>query len=108
MRCAYGRQAMNFRMLTRSSALIMLAAVCGCGQGSSDSTVHSDSARGYTVEFPDSWQLATQQMSRITRHFHTLVRVGPDAPPGSVAEAWRVLDSLQLDPDYQPDWRASG
>jgi hypothetical protein len=42
------------------------------------------------------------------RHFHTLVRVGPGASPEAAAEAWRILDSLRLDPDYRPDWRASG
>lgn len=42
------------------------------------------------------------------RHFHTLVRIGPDAPAGTVAQAWRILDSLRLDSDYQPSWPASG
>jgi hypothetical protein len=42
------------------------------------------------------------------RHFHTLVRIGPDAPASAAAQAWRILDSLRLDPDYQPSWPASG
>jgi hypothetical protein len=42
------------------------------------------------------------------RHFHTLVRIGADAPPSMAAQAWRILDSLRLDPDYQPSWAASG
>jgi hypothetical protein len=42
------------------------------------------------------------------RHLHTLVRVGSAAPPRAAAEAWRILDSLRLDPDYTPGWPASG
>jgi hypothetical protein len=42
------------------------------------------------------------------RHLHTLVRIGPEAPPGTAEEAWRILDSLDLDPGYRPSWRASG
>ena len=42
------------------------------------------------------------------RHFHTLVRVGPDALPSAAEQAWRILDSLRLDPDARPDWPATG
>ena len=42
------------------------------------------------------------------RHFHTLVRVGPDATHEAAAEAWRILDSLRFDPGYRPNWPASG
>jgi hypothetical protein len=42
------------------------------------------------------------------RHFHTLVRIGPNAPASAAADAWQVLDTLRLDPDYQPSWPASG
>lgn len=42
------------------------------------------------------------------RHLHTLVRIGPDAPPSAGSEAWQILDSLRLDPDYKPSWPASG
>jgi hypothetical protein len=42
------------------------------------------------------------------RHFHTLVRIGPDAPASAAAQSWRILESLRLDPDYQPSWPASG
>jgi hypothetical protein len=190
---------MNYRMLARAVPITLLLALCGCGKADPEWTVHSDATRGYSVEFPDSWELATEQMSRISeprelfsvgtfalewrptnceafagaagagmgpadvvltvwergydrnstwsdfparpasfgsvggrelaggecgepagtttqwrnfrdagRHFHTLVRIGPDASPGSAAQARSVLDRLRLDPDYQPDWRASG
>ena len=42
------------------------------------------------------------------RHFHSLARIGADAPPEAAAAAWRALDSLRLDGDYRPDWRSSG
>jgi hypothetical protein len=42
------------------------------------------------------------------RHFHVLVRVGPDAPPREAAQTWRILDRLRLSGDYRPDWLASG
>jgi hypothetical protein len=41
------------------------------------------------------------------RHFHTLVVIGPDAPGSVRSEAWRILDSLRLDPDRRPTWPAS-
>ena len=49
-----------------------------------------------------------RNFSDAERHFHSLVRIGADASPESVTEAWGVLDRLRLDPKYQPDWRASG
>jgi hypothetical protein len=42
------------------------------------------------------------------RHLHTLVRIGPEAPPSAASEAWQILDSLRLDPDYTPGWRSVG
>ena len=42
------------------------------------------------------------------RHFHTLVRIGPEVPPGAVDEAWGILDSLRFDADYRPEWTSSG
>ena len=190
---------MNLRMLARAVPVILLSGLYGCGQADPDWTVRSDPARGYSVEVPDRWQLATERMSRISeprelfslgtgalewrrtdceafagaagesmgpadvvvtvwergydshstwsdfparpsafgpvgdgepanrgcgepagtrthwrnftdtgRHLHTLVRVGPDASAASRVDAWRVLDRLWLDPDYEPDWRASG
>jgi hypothetical protein len=181
----------------RGAVVILVVALCGCDQEDPDWTVHSRSARGYTVEFPDSWQVATERMSRLSeprelfsvgtaalewkatnceafagaagasmdradvvvtvwergydghsawsdfparpasfgpvgsgdsargcgepqgtvthwrnfreagRHFHTLVRIGPDAPQDSREDAWRILDSLRLDEDYRPGWPAS-
>jgi hypothetical protein len=181
----------------RGAVVILLAALGGCDEGDRDWTIHSKPARGYSVEVPDSWHLATERMSRISeprelfsmgtaalqwratnceafagaagasmgrddvvvtvwergydqdsawsdfparpasfgpvgsgesargcgeprgtlthwrnfreadRHFHTLVRIGPDAPQGSTEDAWRILDSLRLDEDYRPGWPAS-
>jgi hypothetical protein len=42
------------------------------------------------------------------RHFHVLVVSGPDAPPGLRRDAWRILNTLRLDPSVKPDWPASG
>jgi hypothetical protein len=42
------------------------------------------------------------------RHFHVLVVSGPDAPPELQQDAWRILNTLHLDPDTKPDWHASG
>jgi hypothetical protein len=42
------------------------------------------------------------------RHFHTLVRVGRDAPPNETALVWHILDSLRFDPNYRPRWAGSG
>lgn len=189
---------MSFRVPAGASALILLCALCGCGQEDPEWAAYSDATRGYSLAMPDEWHLATERMSRISeprelfsvgtlalqwrptdceafagaagagmgradvvvtvwerghdrhstwsdfpprpaafgpvhdgdpasdcgepagtkthwrnfseagRHFHTFVRIGPDASPGPVAEAWGMLDRLSLDPDYRPDWRASG
>jgi hypothetical protein len=53
--------------------------------------------RDHWFGFTDAW-----------RHFHTLVVFGPDAPPEVQDAAWRVLDSLVVDPDARPTWRSSG
>jgi hypothetical protein len=42
------------------------------------------------------------------RHLHTLVRIGAEAPPMAGAQAWGILDSLRLDPEYEPAWPTSG
>lgn len=42
------------------------------------------------------------------RHFHVLVVIGADVPPGSEAEAYRLLDSLRFDASVKPDWPSSG
>jgi hypothetical protein len=190
---------MNPRTLACGSFLTLLLALAGCGGRDTGWRVRSDTDRGYSVEFPDSWHVAVQRMSRISeprelftvgtaalewrptnceafagaagasmspadvvvtvwergldrgsswsdfpprpaafgpvgngeraegncgepegtathwrnfsdagRHFHTLVRIGPEASAESAEEAWRILDRLTLDPDYQPGWRASG
>jgi hypothetical protein len=41
------------------------------------------------------------------RHFHTLVRIGPNAPQNATAQVWHILDALRFDPDYRPNWAAS-
>jgi hypothetical protein len=41
------------------------------------------------------------------RHFHVLVAIGADAPPGAGRDAYRMLDSLRFDPSVKPDWRTS-
>jgi hypothetical protein len=180
-------------------SVVALLVLGGCGEGDPASRAHGDRDRGYSVEVPDSWQLASERLSRISeprellsvgttalgwhatdceafagaagagmgprdvvvtvwergydrdsawtdfparperfgpvpdaepagrgcgeppgtmihwrnfsdsgRHLHTLVRIGPDAPAGAAAQAWSILDSLRLDPDYEPSWPASG
>jgi hypothetical protein len=42
------------------------------------------------------------------RHFHVLMVSAPDAPPDLRRDAWRILNTLRLDPDYRPSWPASG
>ncbi len=41
------------------------------------------------------------------RAFHVLVVIGRSAPERVRRVAWRILDSLRLDPDIRPDWEAS-
>jgi hypothetical protein len=45
--------------------------------------------------------------SDAARHFHLLVVFGRDASPGVRRDAWRILDSLRLEPDVKPDWPAT-
>jgi hypothetical protein len=42
------------------------------------------------------------------RHFHVLVVAGPDAPPDLRRDAWRILNTVRLDPKVKPDWPGSG
>jgi hypothetical protein len=42
------------------------------------------------------------------RHFHVLVAFGPNATAVTQRQAWRILDSLRIDPRVRPDWRSSG
>lgn len=42
------------------------------------------------------------------RHFHVLVVAGPRAPADIRREAWRILNTLRLDPRAKPGWPASG
>jgi hypothetical protein len=57
---------------------------------------------------PPGTMVHRRNFSDSGRHFHTLVRVGPEAPPSAAPQAWRILDSLRLDPGYRPGWPASG
>jgi hypothetical protein len=57
---------------------------------------------------PSGTMIHWRNFSDSGRHFHTLVRIGPDAAASAAAQAWRILDSLRLSPDYQPSWAASG
>jgi hypothetical protein len=57
---------------------------------------------------PSGTMIHWRNVSDSGRHFHTLVRIGPEAPASAAAQAWRILDSLRLEPDYQPSWPASG
>ena len=41
------------------------------------------------------------------RHFHVQIVLGPDATSAVRRDAWRILDSLRLDPAAKPDWPAS-
>ena len=42
------------------------------------------------------------------RHFHVLIVLGPDAPSATTRDAWRILNTLRVDPNVTPDWPASG
>jgi hypothetical protein len=42
------------------------------------------------------------------RHFHVLMVFGPSVPRDVRRDGWRVLNSLRLDGDVEPDWPASG
>jgi hypothetical protein len=41
------------------------------------------------------------------RHFHVLVAFGPEAPGEVRDQAWRILDSLRIDPGARPDWSSA-
>jgi hypothetical protein len=41
------------------------------------------------------------------RRFHVRVAFGPEATAAVKNEAWGILDSLRVDPDTKPDWRAT-
>jgi hypothetical protein len=41
------------------------------------------------------------------RHFNVLVVFGLKASPEVQSQAWAILDSLKVDPQVQPNWRAS-
>jgi hypothetical protein len=49
-----------------------------------------------------------RNFSAFGRHLHTLVRIGSDAPPRAAAQAWQILEGLDLDPGFTPNWPASG
>jgi hypothetical protein len=55
---------------------------------------------------PDS-TVYWRNFSDAGRHFHTLVVMGPDAPPSARTQAWAILDSLRFDSDRRPNWPAS-
>jgi hypothetical protein len=57
---------------------------------------------------PSGTMIHWRNFSDSGRHLHTLVRIGPKAPPTAPAEAWQILESLRLDPNYKPSWPASG
>jgi len=42
------------------------------------------------------------------RHLHVLMVIGPKAPGAARRQAWRILNSLELDPNVTPHWRSSG
>ncbi|HEX6461178.1 MAG TPA: hypothetical protein VF032_19840 [Thermoleophilaceae bacterium] len=55
------------------------------------------------ARFTDHWFGFTDS----GRHFHVLVVFGLDAPVAVRAQAWRILDSLRVNPRVRPDWRAT-
>lgn len=57
---------------------------------------------------PSGTTIHSRNFTDAGRHLHALVRIGPEAPATTRAEAWRILDSLRLDPGYTPSWPASG
>ncbi|HEX2086603.1 MAG TPA: hypothetical protein VHF89_13045 [Solirubrobacteraceae bacterium] len=67
------------------------------GEGDSDGCTPRTHFRSHWLGFSDGG-----------RRFHVLVAFGPQAPAGVQEEAWRVLDSLRVDPAVRPDWRDSG
>ena len=59
---------MTFLTLARGIAVSVVVVVVGRGEGEqpANGTVVSDPARGYSVSFPSSWQIAREQLSRIS------------------------------------------
>jgi hypothetical protein len=57
-----------------------------------------------SVRFVDHWF----GFSDAGRHFHVEVALGTAAAEDLRREAYRILDSLRLDPNVKADWRASG
>jgi hypothetical protein len=41
------------------------------------------------------------------RHFYALVVFGRDASATTRAQAWQILDGMEIDPRVQPDWDSS-
>jgi hypothetical protein len=56
-----------------------------------------------SARFTDHWF----GFSDSGRHFHVLVVFGIDAPASVRAQAWRILDSLRVNPRVRPMWRAT-
>lgn len=56
------------------------------------------------VRFVDHWFT----FSDGGRHFHVEVALGESAPEARRLDAYRILDSLRIDPDVRPDWTSSG
>jgi hypothetical protein len=55
------------------------------------------------VRFADHWFAFTDAR----RHFHVLVALGHSAPAELRRQAYRILDTLRLDPEVRPDWPVS-
>jgi hypothetical protein len=56
------------------------------------------------IALKDHWFRFTDE----GRHFHVLVAIGADAPPGTERQAYSILDSLRFDPSVKPDWHSAG
>jgi hypothetical protein len=54
--------------------------------------------------FTDHWQTFGDG----GRNFHVLVAFGSRASETTRAQAWQILDHLQVDPRVRPDWDSSG
>lgn len=69
---------MTFLTLARGIAVSVVVVVVGCGEGEqpangqgtgysrADGSTVSDPAHGYAISFPSSWQIAREQLSRIS------------------------------------------
>jgi hypothetical protein len=100
-----GRLLRCHRPFTALTVLGLCALVAGCGGGGGGSppgattpwrTV-SDARHGLSFQLPSDGE----------RHFHVLVVFGPDARKAVERQAWRILDSLKIDPAVQPSWKGS-